>query len=587
MDYKDKNTPVSRECWAELLLLAAAFVLLFLGLGGRSLWGSEGRWAEITREMLITKDFFHPTIGGQPYFDKPLLTYWLIAAISSTLGTLNVWICRFPSALCGVITILATMKIGKRLWSRQVGLIAGWIVLTTYGLLFWSRTAAADTENLAAIMLCTAWYWARRDKPGFVTFIVFYLIAFLGALTKGLAPVAVSILVVLPDLVREKRWRALLRPSHFLALAIGLAIYAAPFIYSSLVTPAGYQASGLGLVFRENIQRFFAPFDHKEPFYVYFYHTPTLFLPWSVLLILALIALVPRWKQLDDKTQWLLKAAALIFLVFTASGSRRNYYILPIIPFCALLTAVFIARIRDNRVEALRKLGLDIQRVVLSVMIALEFATPLIFKVIQAKKDIEPPPGFYLASITIGAAAIIVWALMYIYNFRRWSSIAFEPEPRFFPLIGVTAVLFGGFFCWQLNTFEFYRASERSFITQVKEQTADITPQRVGFFTSNNRSSAETLFYLDKPGLTTTIKDANGLKDFLAGEPPRALICLRKGLPTGLEAQLEKFPVITEEVQKWDSKGNQAKKRIAWIFRQPVTVEIKPVAKTGKISNEE
>ena len=213
-----------------------------------------------------------------------------------------------------------------------------------------------------------------------------------------------------------------LSPAHFFAAIAALMLYVAPFVYSSSVAHPGYQASGLGMVFRENIQRFYAPFDHKEPFWVYFKHTPTLFLPWSVLLILALIALIPRWKQLDDKTKWLLKAAALIFLFFTASGSRRNYYILPLIPFCALLTAIFLTYIRDAKVDALRKLGLDIQQVVLGVIIALDLACPLLVPIafkIMKKTDIQLPPGIYAACISIGIAAVVVWIV--VYNFPRLS----------------------------------------------------------------------------------------------------------------------------------------------------------------------
>ena len=214
----EKTSQAASGRWADLLLLAAAFLLLFWGLGQRMLFGSEGRWAEIAREMLLSKDFFHPTIGGEPYFDKPLLTYWLIVGVSAVFGKVNELTARIPSAVAGVAAVWATMNIGKRLWSAQVGRIAGWILLTTYGLMFWSRAAAADTENLAAIMLCTAWYWARRDKPGFVTFLIFYLVAFSGALTKGLGAIVIAILVVLPDLIQEKRWKALLMPSHFVAL---------------------------------------------------------------------------------------------------------------------------------------------------------------------------------------------------------------------------------------------------------------------------------------------------------------------------------------------------------------------------------
>jgi len=575
-----KKTTLDLERWADWLLLVGAFFLLFCGLGGRSLWGSEGRWAEVVREMLLTKDYFHPTIGGLPYFDKPLLTYWLIVMVAKVSGTLNEWVLRVPSALAGVAAVWATMNIGKRLWSPRVGWIAGWILLTTYGLLMWSRTAEADAENLAAVMLCVSWYWLRRDKPVFITFVVFYLIAFLGALTKGLAPVAVSILAVLPDLVREKRWHALFRPSHFLALAVGLIVYAAPFIYSSLANVHGYQTSGLELVFRENIQRFIAPFDHKEPFYVYFYHIPTLFLPWSILLILALIALVPRWKQLDDKTRWLMQAAVLIFLFFTASGSRRNYYILPIIPFCALMTAVFLAHLRDARVAPLRKLGLNIQQGLMGLVIALELATPAIFKIIEMKKGIAPPPGFYFVSITVGIVALAVWIL--IHYMPRWFPTSTQIDTRLVAAIAVTSVLLGGIFCRQINTFEFYRAPERAFYTQLKGLTANVAPQQIGFFASDNRSSAEMFFYLDKPGLSTVVKDGKELRDFLQGPTPRVLIAKNKNIPQGIKSQLIKFPIVMEGILKWEGEKEQGKKRTAWLITEPVMADIEIGTGKGK-----
>ena len=103
-----------------LLLLASAF-LLFWGLGTRSLWAAEGRWAEIVREMLLTGDFFHPMIGGEPYFDKPLLTYWLRVIISVATGALNELVVRLPSAAAGLVAIWATVKIGARLWSARTG----------------------------------------------------------------------------------------------------------------------------------------------------------------------------------------------------------------------------------------------------------------------------------------------------------------------------------------------------------------------------------------------------------------------------------------------------------------------------------
>ena len=60
-----------------LILLASA--LLFLTrLGDRAVVSEEVRWAEVAREMHISGDYFHPTINGQLYYDKPVGSYWLI-----------------------------------------------------------------------------------------------------------------------------------------------------------------------------------------------------------------------------------------------------------------------------------------------------------------------------------------------------------------------------------------------------------------------------------------------------------------------------------------------------------------------------
>ena len=65
--------------FAEIVLYIVAFISIFSLLGVNSFFRSEDRWAEIVREMLLTGDWFHPAIDFVIYFDKPLLSYWLIA----------------------------------------------------------------------------------------------------------------------------------------------------------------------------------------------------------------------------------------------------------------------------------------------------------------------------------------------------------------------------------------------------------------------------------------------------------------------------------------------------------------------------
>jgi len=280
---------------AIIFWIVAAFILLWY-IGARGLYGPEDRWAEVVREMRLTGDYFHPNINGSPYFDKPLLSYWLIALVAAVTGRLDEWTVRLPSAIAGFLALWATMNLGRRLWSAKRARTAGWILLSTYGFILWSRTGEADMENMTVIILAVAWYWARRGKPGFLSYFVFYAICFIVTQAKGMAAIAVPILVVLPDLMREKRWKSYLSVSHFLALVASVLLYLGPLMYSE-VTKSGYRSSGLGQAFRENIVRYFRPFDHKEPFYVYFRYLSQLFFPWIPLLIAAFWASYAHLKN--------------------------------------------------------------------------------------------------------------------------------------------------------------------------------------------------------------------------------------------------------------------------------------------------
>ena len=64
---------------APLLVVAAlSWSLLFLGT--RPLADpDEGRYGEASREMLVARHPWYPTLGGRPHLTKPPLTYWISA----------------------------------------------------------------------------------------------------------------------------------------------------------------------------------------------------------------------------------------------------------------------------------------------------------------------------------------------------------------------------------------------------------------------------------------------------------------------------------------------------------------------------
>ena len=562
--------------WPEGLLFSVGVLfLLFWGIGDRSLWASEGRWAEITREMFTSGDFFHPTIGGVPYFDKPLLTYWVIAAISAVSGRLDELVIRLPSALAALVTLACTVYLGRRLWSRQTGWLAGGLLLTSYGLLIYSHVASAETENLAAVMLAVAWYWTRRDRPGFVTFLVFYLIMFVGSHMKGLTAFVVPVLAILPDLVRQRRWRWLLWPSHWLALAIGVAVYFAPFACAALSRPESYQQNGLTQVFQENILRYVQPFDHKGPVYLYLGVVPLLTLPWVPILIGALVSSVGGWKRLDGNTRWLLQAILMIFAFFTLSGSRRVYYILPILPFCMLLMAVFCVHLSAEVVGAHRDRGWRIQKYTLIVVAVLELVLgPAAVWFLVSKRGVELPSLLGWSCLFIGLAALLAGVGAY----KLGARLPQDSQLRsIWAMILMAGVLEGGFFAWQYSILDSCR-TERPFALQMKGVVRSLPHERVAFM---HRCEDKLLFYMKWDPPITILANENDLKGFLEAGQPGIVISQGRYISEAAVSMLPAQPAYAEICYTWESPDLCQKKLKAWL----VNTNASQVAEESKEAN--
>src|SRR3989344_4789863 len=297
------------ERGALLLLLGVSALLLLLGLGSRDLWGPETRWANIVVQMLQSGDYFDPYLKGTPYYDKPLPSYWLMSGFANLMGGLGPWSLRLSSVIAAWLSIWLVYLIGERLFRKGTGLIAGWMLAPPFFFLFWARVATADVLTVCGVLAAVWWYWRGPDDTRLWRYTVFFLLLAATSLFKGLIGFVLPGLVLLPPL------------------------YGAPT----------YGESGLALVFRENVVRFFDPFDHMGPIYTYLICLPAYTLPWAPCWLLGLWLAVRHWRQTPPNVRWLVWGLGLLFVFFTASGSRRSYYVLPLVPFAQLLGAWWLS----------------------------------------------------------------------------------------------------------------------------------------------------------------------------------------------------------------------------------------------------
>ncbi len=325
-----------------IYLFFVAIILLFTLLGARELWTQEHRWADIVSAMLYHHDYLHPSLEGMDYYDKPLLSYWFIVALASITGKLTVWLLRVPSALAGLLAIWSIYRLGTLIKDKRLGLLAGWMLLTTFYFLFWARTSSADMLNMAGTLFGVMWYFEKKNQPSLINYSIFFLVLAITALCKGLVGPVVTFLVILPDLLVQGNWKKQIHFSLFLGVTPAAIVYILPFWASAHFNATGYGENGLYLVYRENILRYFQPFDHKDPIYTYLLYLPIYTLPWALFLIPAIFNLPARWRNMQWNAKWLVWSVFILFMFFTFSGSRRSYYVLPLVPFALLMTADWI-----------------------------------------------------------------------------------------------------------------------------------------------------------------------------------------------------------------------------------------------------
>ncbi len=528
---------------------ASAIFMLFWSLGSRELWGSEDRWAEITREMFLSGDFFHPTINNTPYFDKPLLSYWFIAATAVVTGSLNELTTRIPSAIAGLLALWATFIMARKMWSEKAAATAAWILLTSYGFIFWARTAAADMENLTVIILAIAWYQLRKEKLGFLTYLIFYLLCFTGAHAKGLAAVAIPLIAVFADAVVFRSWKKHICISHAVAIIIGFSVYLFPFIYASMTNP-DYGSNGLSLVFKENIQRFVNPFDHKEPFFVYFYYLPELLIPWSIIFIGAAISALHGFRRMNKNTTWLLFTALLIFLFFTASGSRRVYYIMPILPFCAILTAVML----HSDFFRWKNIFCSVSKWLIIITSIAGIASPLACIIVERKYGLSLPLILYISSPIAGLLSISVF-LKRGFISRELQAEITGSSSEVAPLILSILMLSGAFFCFQFPALTSF-STNRSTSMLLKAEISKIPAANTAFFM---KVPANMLFYIGRKEPFKILESTEDMKKFISeNKGPKLIVSLNKYSDIIMEllpGEIKGYPVIVEKAF-FNAKGN-------------------------------
>ena len=335
-----------------ITLLFLCAVVFFYGLGRLPFIGpDEPRYAEVAREMYSTGDWITPRLGGIKWFEKPALTYWLLAAGYALFGE-SEFGARFGVATASTFGALLLYFFGRRARSARFGYLSA-AALVTCGL--WPGFARGVTCDLPLtvsieVALLSFFLWESKESEAGADrlWYVFCFALGLATLAKGLVGVVLPLMIIAPYLILTGAWRSLLRPR---LIIFGALIF--------LGTAAVWYAPVIARNGREFIDEFFVghhfrrylsnKYRHPQPFYFFPLVVVAGSFPWSFYLLSSVgQTLVCLWRgqakvgqtkvrPTDRLNLFLLLWIVAPIVFFSFSWSKLPGYILPVFPAVALM----------------------------------------------------------------------------------------------------------------------------------------------------------------------------------------------------------------------------------------------------------
>jgi len=337
---------IRSDSWLGMSALFVGVVAFFWAGNDRiSLWDrDEPRYAETAKQMRHRGDYIVPYFNDQFRFQKPAMTYWLVAGAYSIFGETD-FAARAVSGLCLACVALLIARLGDRMYGAPAGMIAAAMFCVTPLAMILGKLVLPDGPQLLASTACfSAMYccWRRHenDQRSNGWPLVFWIALACSILIKG--PIVLGMIA----LAFAALWllsRA--RPSEFAlewkwgtVLAI---LVASPWLIAvySAVGPAFYSES----VGNQIARRLGESFDQKFLPPGYYAVTALVCLaPWTGFVLLSFLRRRHRFRERSAEAfllAWILGPMILLEIF----RSKQPHYFAPAYPAMFLLASGMLA----------------------------------------------------------------------------------------------------------------------------------------------------------------------------------------------------------------------------------------------------
>jgi 4-amino-4-deoxy-L-arabinose transferase-like glycosyltransferase len=317
-----------------LALLVFAAVVIFAGINALPLVDpDEVFYAQTAREMLDGGSLLTPLLFGQPNFEKPPLTYWLLVASFKLFGV-HAASARLAPAIFGLLGALATYLFAKRILPKGTAALAALILAT--GMLYLGQCIALLTDMVFSVLVAGSLYcfylWFAEKRDAFLH--LFALLLALAVLTKGPAGFVIALLGIVLFL-RVTANNAALKSFIFHPWWLVFTAVALPWYLYAAITYG--RAFTWEFLVHDNWHRILRA-EHTNLDTWYFY--PALIVvgifPWTAFLAFLGATFSKYRTPVFFMGSWVLATWG----IFAMAHSKLPSYILPLFPAFAITLAI-------------------------------------------------------------------------------------------------------------------------------------------------------------------------------------------------------------------------------------------------------
>lgn len=337
-----------------LLLLAVSLPLFF--------WGSrelpfrdpdEGLFGSIAREMVERGDWLTPRFNGLRYLEKPPLFYWLTALIYALSGFTE-WGARLWSIVGALGATILTVLLGREVAGPRAGWLAGFVYATALGVFLQTRGVGVDLLFTAFLTLAVLSFLRWTRGGGAAALVALYLAVTLALMTKGALGLLLPAVVIGASLLLARPRPALGRLGLWWGVPLLLGLVLPWHLLADRANPGFLRY----YLLETHLVRFLEgtkAIEDEIPLSTagFLGVSVVWFLPWSLFLPSAVLALARRWRSLaaPERSGWTVLAVwiALVFGLFSLSAFKLEHYSLPALPPLAVLVAHLWSHERPGR----------------------------------------------------------------------------------------------------------------------------------------------------------------------------------------------------------------------------------------------